>query len=73
MENKHHIVWVEQPDTRKGWPEFREEAFWGALADAIDYIMALAEGTGFIVGQVLAQDGQILATVASSVNGRLNG
>ncbi len=36
MANKHHIIWVEQRDTRKGWPEFREEAFRGALADAME-------------------------------------
>ena len=64
MANEHSIIWVDQPQTHRGWPVFREEVFRGALTEALDYAVSLATGASFVAGQVLAQDGRILATVA---------
>ncbi|CAB3807098.1 hypothetical protein [Paraburkholderia fynbosensis] len=73
MVNRLNIIWMDQSQTRKGWPEFREEVFGGAFTDAMDYIMSLAGNAGFVAGQILGQDGEILATVAPLKNVRLRG
>ncbi|HDR9103381.1 hypothetical protein [Paraburkholderia sp. A3RO-2L] len=64
----HNIIWVNQPAASKGWPEFREQVFPGAFNEALDYMVSLAKNAGFKVGQVLAQDGKVLATVAPQGN-----
>lgn len=65
MDNEHDIIWISQPSANKGWPVFREERFLGAAADALDYIAGLARSAGFVAGQILALDGEVLATIAS--------
>lgn len=64
MTNEHNIIWVNQSESRKGWPVFCEEVFTGAFNEALDYIVNLAKGAGFMVGQVLSKDGKILANIA---------
>ncbi|WP_060065542.1 hypothetical protein [Burkholderia ubonensis] len=72
MANEHSIIWVSKPETKAGWPDFREEVFTGAFNEALDYIVNLAKGARFMLGQVMAMDGKVLATVAPQGNIRLS-
>ncbi|KVP65667.1 hypothetical protein WJ96_04680 [Burkholderia ubonensis] len=72
MSNEHNIIWVNKPETKAGWPDFREVVFTGAFNEALDYIVNLAKGARFILGQVLSTDGKVLATVAPQGNIRLS-
>ena len=70
--NEHNIIWVNHPESKKGFPEFCEEVFTGAFSDALEHISNLAKGARFMVGQVLSKDGKILANVAPQGNIRLS-
>jgi transposase-like protein len=70
--NEHNIIWVNQAESRKGWPVFCEEVFTGAFHDALERISNLAKGAGFMVGQVLSKDGKVLANVAPQGSIRLS-
>jgi hypothetical protein len=71
MTNEHKLIWANRADP-KGWPEFQEGKFTGAFSDALSYMQSLAKGARFIVGQVLAEDGKVLANVAPQGTIRLS-
>lgn len=72
MANEHNIIWVSAPERNLGWPEFKEVVFTGAFNEALDYVANLAKNAKFQLGQVLAKDGKVLATIAPQGNIRLS-
>jgi hypothetical protein len=71
MSNEHKLIWMSRAEP-KGWPEWSEEVFTGAFSDALAYVENLAKGARFIIGQVLAKDGKVLANVAPQGTIRLS-
>jgi len=73
MENEeHNIIWVNEPETKGHEPDFREVVFTGAFNEALDYVVNLSKVAKFMVGQVLAKDGKVKATVAPQGNLRIS-
>lgn len=64
MANEHQIHWVDKSENAGEKPTFRELVFTGTFNDALDHIANLAKSAKFLMGQVLAKDGKVLATVA---------
>lgn len=62
MANEHNVIWVIAADDGAA-PEFREESVAGAFKDALNRVVSLAHSAKFLMGQVLATDGKVLATV----------
>ena len=56
------IVWVSKTEAT---PDFNEMTFKGTFAEALTYAKALASDAKFMMAQVLAFDGKVLATVCS--------
>ncbi len=60
MNQENKIVWVVDGDKEM---DFKETTFKGVLADAINYVVDLAKQAGFVLGQILAFDGKVIATI----------
>ena len=71
MATEHNVVWVIKADEEGAMPEFREESLRGAFKDALARVVSLASSAKFLMGQVLAADGKVLATVAPQGSIRL--
>lgn len=56
------IVWVNKT---AALPDFNELTFKGTFVEALAYAKSLATGAKFMMAQVLAFDGKVLATVCS--------
>ncbi len=60
MNQANKIVWVVDGNKEM---DFKETTVMGVLADAINYVVDLAKQAGFVLGQVLAIDGKVIATI----------
>lgn len=60
MNQANKIVWVVDGNKEI---DFKETTVMGVLADAINYVVDLAKQAGFVLGQVLAIDGKVIATI----------
>ncbi len=70
--SKHNIVYTETNGAEKG-VNFVEVVFEGSFAAALEHAKNLANtAKNFLLGQVLAQDGKVLATVAPQGSVRLS-
>lgn len=54
------IVWASHTDTTR--PSIQEILFTGSVTDALEKLQAMAHNAKFILGQLLAKDGKVLAT-----------
>ena len=73
MENEeHNLIWVNEPEAKGQEPDFREVVFTGAFNEALDHVVKLSKVAKFMVGQVLAKDGKVKATVAPQGNIRIS-
>jgi hypothetical protein len=67
------LIWFErepaQPEAR---PQLREQPHDGDLQTALARAIAQSRGAGFLLGQVLAADGRVLANVAPAGAYKLN-
>lgn len=64
METQHNLVWVDKGDNEAAKPTFTEVVFSGAFNDALEKVRGMATSAKFMMGQVLSQDGKVLATIA---------
>ena len=64
MKDKHNLVWVDKAEDSAKTPTFCEVVFTGAFNEALNHILGKAKNAQFMIGQVLSQDGKVLATVA---------
>jgi len=60
MKQANKIVWVVDGNKEM---DFKETTVMGVLADAVNYVVDLAKQAGFVLGQVLAIDGKVIATI----------
>ncbi len=63
MSNTHNIVYMSK-DEEGAKPSFNEVVFEGVFADAVEHAKKLAMNAKFMLGQILAKDSKVLATVA---------
>lgn len=63
MNTTHNIVYMSKEE-EGAKPSFNEVVFEGVFADAVEHAKKLAMNAKFMLGQVLAKDGKVLATVA---------
>ncbi len=60
MKQANKIVWFVDGNKEM---DFKETTVMGVLADAVNYVVDLAKQAGFVLGQVLAIDGKVIATI----------
>lgn len=61
---EHKLVYFNKADTSDEGPTYTEVIFTGAFNDALEHIKSLAFNAKFLMGQVLAKDGKVQATIA---------
>lgn len=72
MTQEHNLVYVHKED-EASMPTFSEVVFSGAFNDALNHVVGLAKSAKFMMGQVLAKDGKVLATIAPQGSIHLSG
>lgn len=65
------VVWMNSTLT-SGPAQVEEEIVEGVLQDAVNFIRGIANEATFLLGQILAMDGRVVATVAPGGVVKLN-
>lgn len=61
--SEQKVVWM--TSTPEGVPALQEKSFTGTIAQAIAHVVdSLATEMGFLLGQVLGEDGRVAANIA---------
>lgn len=64
MSEKKTIVWMEVVGENR--TELQEEIFNGPVNKAIELAVEVTKKAGFLLGQILAHDGKVLASIAKN-------